>query len=199
MALSDWNDVDASREFLKKDYTGSVEAGSEFYQFCMDMGIEAYQRGLIQHLAPYEMSRYLEANNIMHGIHIPADSTVICPGYRHPTNMAAWRAKTQKSPNPKDSESKTEKASAKRKPTARPGSNPDITKSRPSKGQNIPKPMRSKSGITKSRPSKRQGISKPEKRTKMAERRFKSNDVPATTSRLRSLRPKRQRRRVQSG
>ena len=30
MALPDQNDIDASREFREKDYTGSAEAGSEF-------------------------------------------------------------------------------------------------------------------------------------------------------------------------
>ena len=113
--------------------------------------------------------------------------------------MAAWRANTQKSAKPKDSEPKAESSAAKRRSTARPRSSPVITKSRPNKRQDILKPMRSKSGITLSRPSKRQGISKPKRRTKGAERRSESNDTPATTSRFQSLRQNREHRRVKSG
>ena len=113
--------------------------------------------------------------------------------------MAAWRAKTQKSAKPQDSEAKVESPAAKCRPTARPRSSPVITKLRSNKRQEILKPMRPKSGITLSRPSKRQGISKPKRRTKGAERRSEPNDTPATTSRFQSLRPNREHRRVRSG
>lgn len=176
MSEPDWNDADASRAFLEQDYTGSEEAGSQFFQYCMDKGLEAYR--LIEHLTAFEMSRYLEANNITHGIHIPADSVKYYPGYRYPNTMAAWRANTQKSAKPKDPESEAGSSAAKRKHTAGPGSN---------------------TGITKSRPSKRQGVPTTRKRTKKAERRSESDNILATTSRLQSLRPRRERKRVRTG
>ena len=142
MSEPDWDDADASREFLERDYTGSAEAGSQFYQYCMDKGRDAYRLRLVEHLSAFELSRYLEANQFTGGIHISGDSTVIYPGYKHPGTVAALQANTQKSTKPKDPQSRGESSATKRKLTARPES------------------------YKKSRPSKRQGVSKPQKRTK---------------------------------